>query len=235
MAPRYTGPRHDGWILVVPYKGTRAAKSRLSIQHDRHLAIDDDLRPHLARAFLLDTVSTAISTSCVAQVIVVSGDPSIAMHLPEATILPDPCLGLNAAISAGLSQARLHYPDAPRAILTGDLPGLRADDLRYALQLAETNPLGVVADHAGTGTTTLTELPGQQMLPRFGPDSFLKHLQSGHQNLSISMKSTLRQDVDTPQDFHQALRLGVGKATAEAVASYYGSHQRLELLLERTP
>src|SRR5699024_11004506 len=143
----------QSWCVVIPFKGTPRAKSRLSFSHANYFSINESLRARLARAFLYDTVTAVLSASRVARVIVVSGDPTLEDRLSEVTVLADPGGGLNAAISAGITHARTTLLEAPVAVVTGDLPCLTARDLQNALELAEHHPLCVVADHAGTGTT----------------------------------------------------------------------------------
>lgn len=207
------------WTVIIPFKGTPATKSRLSISQGDYLGIDEKSRLHLARAFLQDTVTAALATDCVGHAVVVSGDPTLRLDMAKTTVLPEPKPGLNAAILAGIGHAQTNLAQTPIAVLTGDLPSLEADDLHEALQLAEDYPLSVVADQAGTGTTALLGLPGATLWPQFGAGSFHKHCRAGYHNLPIPLYSTLRQDVDTPGDLHRALDRGVGTATLEAMNS----------------
>src|SRR5690625_2704377 len=205
------------WTVIIPFKGTPATKSRLSMPQNDYPGIDEAARLQLARAFLQDTVNAALATDCVGHVIVVSGDPTLQLDLADTTVLPEPKPGLNVAIIAGLTYARANRAQTPLAILTGDLPSLEAHDLDEALQLAEQYPLSVVADQAGTGTTALLGLPGAALWPQFGAGSFHKHCRAGYHSLPIPLYSTLRQDVDTPENLHRAVERGVGAATLEAM------------------
>lgn len=202
------------WTVVIPFKGSPAAKSRLAVADEHHPPVETDLRVRLSVAFLQDTVAAVLSTPCVGRVIVVTSDVASSSSLSAAiTIVPDPGQGLNAAISAGLQLAQTATPDAPVAVLTGDLPTLATDDLAAALELAQQYPRGVVPDHLGIGTTMITGLAGEILTPRFGGSSHHAHQREGHTSLAVSNRSTLRQDVDTPRDLARALRQGVGIAT----------------------
>jgi 2-phospho-L-lactate guanylyltransferase len=228
------------WTLVVPFKGSSAAKSRLSIAQDQYQPLEDDaLRLRLARAFLQDTVAAALDANNVMQVVVVSSDPLLRQSLNKMKLIEDPGEGLNAAISAGFAHARVITPDTPVAVLTGDLPGLVSADLELALQAAENYPLSVVADHAFSGTTMITALPGHNLEPKFGTNSHQKHIDSGYHSIAISPESTLRHDVDTPRDLARALRNGVGVATADVISTLSRRTGEkihyITLPLERTP
>lgn len=227
------------WNVVIPFKGSHFAKSRLSLPHGSYPpVVDDSIRLQLARAFLEDTVAAALAVRRVAQVIVVSSDRALRSSLKKIDFVDDPSEGLNAAISAGVAHARILAAGNPVAVLTGDLPGLAPKDLEVALQAAEDYPLSMVADHAFSGTTMITGLPGTAIEPKFGLDSHKRHIQGGYRSLAVSLDSTLRHDVDTPADLAQALRNGVGTATAnviDAVSQHMDEEiGYTELPLERT-
>jgi 2-phospho-L-lactate guanylyltransferase len=69
-----------------------------------------------------------------------------------------------------------------------------------------------VVDSAGTGTTLLAAAPGIALAPEYGLSSRATHLRSGA--VELPGAPGLRLDVDTPDDLAEALRLGVGEATA---------------------
>lgn len=226
------------WTIVIPFKGSPEAKSRLSVAAGGYPALENNLRLRFARAFVQDTVQATLRTDNVGDVIVVSSDAIIVANLPNTITIPDPGKGLNAAITAGLAHAEAVTPHAPVAVMTGDLPGLNPADLQAALRLAAQYPRCVVADHTGAGTTTLTGLPGERLIPRFGNDSHYRHQQDGHHSLAIPLDSTLRQDVDTPIDLRHALTRGVGEATRAVVHAAQSSLSDTSLpaaSLERTP
>ena len=190
-------------VIVIPVKGGASAKSRLGG--------DEAFRAALARAMALDTIEAALA---VAPVIVVTG-PELAADAAAlgATVVPDPGMGLNPAIEAGLglvstgsthsvgetrstgSTGSTHSAGATSAVLLGDLPGLDPRELRAALAAAK-NERNFVADADGVGTV-LTVARASHAL-RFGPHSREAHTSEGYVEL-LEPWPSLRRDVDLPQ------------------------------------
>jgi 2-phospho-L-lactate guanylyltransferase len=200
-----------GWRVVVPVKALDHAKSRLSTRTAGR-------RRSLALAFALDTVRAARACPEVAAVLVVADaevrGPVVGLG---ADWLPDPGLGLNAAVEAG---AAAMQAGAPVAALVGDLPALRPEELGLALRLAREVDRGLVADAAGVGSTLLAARSGDPLEPRFGARSRAAHRATGAVELegAPGALAGLRRDVDTEVELWDALRLGVGPATAAALA-----------------
>ncbi len=218
------------WIAVVPVKGNPGAKSRLGELPERAL---------LADAFALDTVAAALAARGIERVLVVTGDEQIAARLAalgaevvaEEASAGEPSAGepsagdtrmpgdpMNAAIRRGLTVARTRFPLSNLLVLTGDLPALAPADLERALALAAEHERSMVADVAGTGTTTLLALAGVPIEPRFGPGSRVAHEAAGHVPLEIPPATGIRSDVDAPADLLVAGRLGLGQYTRPLVA-----------------
>lgn len=206
------------WTLVVPVKRLDAAKTRLD-------ALAGDRRPDLALALARDTVAAA--TACRGVTVLVVSDDTRAVSALEtvgAVCVPDvPDAGLNPALAYGADEARRHDPGTSVAALSADLPALRPAALARALTTARGHPTAFVADAAGTGTTLLTARADASLTPRFGPRSRARHAADGAYELGGSALASLRRDVDTEVDLRDALRLGVGPATAE-VAAALGLH-----------
>ncbi|GGF16826.1 2-phospho-L-lactate guanylyltransferase [Subtercola lobariae] len=207
------------WVVVLPVKGSTASKTRLA-----EFPLSPDERRALALAFARDTLSAIRSATDVTHTIVVTSDAEATEALAAlgAEIVPDPLDGLNAAITEGLRFARRHYPQAASAVMTADLPTLATSDVDRMLGLAAGHPKTFVADAAGTGTTTITALPGIDVAPLFGPHSAARHAAAGLASLPVEADSSVRRDVDTPADLERALRGGVGVFTARALAGSGG-------------
>ncbi|WP_308797583.1 2-phospho-L-lactate guanylyltransferase [Agromyces silvae] len=124
--------------------------------------------------------------------------------------------GLTAAIAFGVAHARGTGAGGV-AVLLGDLPCLRSDDLDDALALAAEHPLAFVSDADGTGTTLATARAGVRFEPHFGPDSAAGHRRAGFVPLEASAR--LRRDVDTLAALEDAIALGTGPHTAHVVAT----------------
>lgn len=213
-------PAGGGWWIVVPLKAGAEAKSRLA--PDPRLGGDPRLRAMFARTFFTDTVVALRASPRVAGVVTVVGDRS---GIPAAeaagtvvVVQPTGTAGdLNAALRAGIAAIHVDHPGVPVAIALGDLPALRSHSATVALDLA--GRLGgtvFVADAEGSGTTLLARSGGAPE-PRFGWGSAAAHRASGAVEISALVPADLRLDVDTTADLDAAVRLGVGRATTDAL------------------
>jgi 2-phospho-L-lactate guanylyltransferase len=199
------------WSVVVPAKRLAVAKTRLR----PFTAHRGDGHDALVLALLADTVSAALGSELVAEVVVVTDDPAAAAlvrGLGARTVADEPDAGLNAALEHGASTAR----QPAVAALSSDLPALRSEELTAALQAASAVPRAYVADAPGTGTTLLTAV-GVPLRPSFGPGSADAHRAGGATPLTGPWPGLVR-DVDTETDLRAALTLGAGpRTTALAV------------------
>ena len=194
------------WSVVVPAKRLAVAKTRLR-PLTRSLGDGHDA---LVLALLADTVSAAMACPLVAEVVVVTDDPTaggLAHGLGARTVADEPDQGLNAALEHGARSAA----GPAVAALSSDLPALRPDQLAAALRAAAGFPRAFVADVQGTGTTLLTAV-GVPLRPAFGPSSAEAHRVGGAVALSGSWPGLVR-DVDTDADLRTALALGAGPRT----------------------
>ena len=199
------------WHLVVPVKGGAAAKSRL------HPPVGVG-REELALALATDCLTISCAGMPAARVLVVTSDERVARMAVGlgARVVADPGAGLNAAVAAGRDHVLAHAPGTPVAVLLGDLPALRAEDLTAALGAAAAYPLAVVPDAAGDGTVLLTALSAAELAPSFGKDSAARHRAAGHHLLELDLPR-LRTDVDDDDALQAVLALGVGAATRRAL------------------
>lgn len=197
------------WRLVVPVKDARLAKSRLAVSSPA-------VRTELARAMALDTLEAAAAAVGPGSLVVVTSDGPVASTARAwgATVLADPGAGLDAAVRAGLTAGTDRADPGPRgwAVLLGDLPALRARDLRTALDHCARHAAAVVPDASGDGTTLLTSTTGPPE-PRFGPGSAHRHARDA--TVLVLRLPRLRQDVDVAQDLTRAAALGVGRRTRQ--------------------
>nr|WP_306238060.1 MULTISPECIES: 2-phospho-L-lactate guanylyltransferase [unclassified Ornithinimicrobium] len=195
--------------MVVPVKEASIAKSRL--QPPPPLS-----RPALARALAQDTLEAVCRGLPPADVVTVTSDDHIAAIAASlgCTVVDDPGAGLNAAVREGLQVASV--PGAAVAVLLGDLPALRAEDLLAGLAACGQHERAVVPDLLGTGTVLLTGGPGVTLTPRFGTGSAARHAERAV-TLALDLPR-LRQDVDDLADLTAAAQLGVGPHTARVLA-----------------
>ena len=202
------------WSVVIPVKVLARAKSRLAGPRG-------PARSELALAMAADTVRAAAACLAVATVVVVTDDPAAASVLGALgawVVADEPDAGLNPALAHGAAMAVASWPDRGTAALAADLPALRPAELDRGLRAAAQWPEAFVADAAGTGTTLYAARPGEAFRPRFGPGSATRYRDGGATEILLSDVPSLRSDVDTPADLHNAIGLGVGPRTAELAA-----------------
>jgi 2-phospho-L-lactate guanylyltransferase len=203
------------WCLVVPVKRLGLAKTRLG-------TVAGGLRADLALAFALDTVSAALACDAVVAVVAVTDDEIARTALTDlgAHVVPDaPNAGLNPALAHGADAALARYPRHGVGALSADLPALRPAELGRVLTAAGKHRTAFVSDAAGTGTTLLVARPGEVFAPQFGTRSSARHRAAEVFELDLPDVPTVRRDVDTEVDLHDAERLGVGPRTAAVVAA----------------
>lgn len=212
---------------VIAVKSLGLAKSRLA---DRLPPPD---RPHLVLAMLADTVVAATATPEIESVTVVTPDARVSdlVHGLGARVIPEPTApdhrsGLNAALSAAADAVRDTHGPVELLALQADLPALRPRELSGMLTTAAAHRRAVVVDHEGTGTVALLVRDGNAPLdPLFGTDSARRHIAAGAVEL-LGDWPGLRQDVDTADDLHRALALGVGVNTSALLSELNVSHRR---------
>ena len=204
----------DGWTVILPLKGGPGAKSRLGAPSA------------LATAIALDCLDAVLAAERVDAVVVVTPDPQLAAEAITAGARVQaesaPGGGLLAAVADGLRTVRGRC-----AVLLGDLPALRPEDLGLALELAagllnrspggSRPPMAFVPDAEGTGTVLLTALTPAAMRPSFGPASANAHQAVGALRMDVDLPR-LRRDVDTQADLRTAIEFGVGPRTRAVLA-----------------
>jgi 2-phospho-L-lactate guanylyltransferase len=200
--------------VVIPVKGTALAKSRLGVS--------EQTRAKLALAFALDTVAAAVAAETVATVLVVTGSRDVAdavLPLGASVVYEDGTPGLNPSIEHAIGAARRDFPGAPVAVLLGDLPALRPEELDTALLAARGQRLSMVADAAGVGTVLVCALDAAEHTVRFGGASRAAHREAGYVDLTSTVSSGLRSDIDTVEDLESARPLPVGPHTSRVLAA----------------
>jgi 2-phospho-L-lactate/phosphoenolpyruvate guanylyltransferase len=215
--PRFT--------IVIAVKSPERGKSRLSDLPKRQ-------RAALARAFAADVIAVAVATAGPGGVLVVSDDVGIAKLASDLAAVPiaeRPAGGLNPALLQGRDAAARLRPDSSIVALQGDLPAIRLEELRAAIEEAESLPApSFVPDSTGSGTALLYWPDAMTFRPSFGEQSAQRHRDGGAVDLSTDTHGAaarwagLRRDVDTTSDLREAIVLGVGPATRAVVESEPG-------------
>jgi 2-phospho-L-lactate guanylyltransferase len=205
----------DRWRLIVPVKGQLSAKSRL--HPPAGVA-----RADLAHAFALDTITAAFAVIPATQLVVVTSDEHTAAFVRDqgGIVVADGGDGLNPAIRLGIEYVERVLGLGPTAVLLGDIPTLRPQDLVNALALCARHPRALVPDAAGLGTVLLTALSPRDLDPRFGQGSAGEHSRDSIR-LDLDLPA-LRTDVDDDQALRSAFTIGVGIHTAVALGHPHG-------------
>lgn len=178
----------ERWTVVIPVKPAAAGKSRLELP--------DLDRTNLARAIALDTIDAVAACTAITRVLVVTSDPETidaVSTIAGVEVVLDTASGLLPAIRLGLETV----VGGRRAVLLGDVPGLRPTELSHALALAATAGRAFVPDADATGTVLATAGTGLAFEPRFGPESAAAHRAAGFAELGLPADWGLRRDVDT--------------------------------------
>ncbi|MFF3563633.1 2-phospho-L-lactate guanylyltransferase [Streptomyces sp. NPDC002574] len=182
--------RRWDWIVVIPQKDLRLAKSRLDL--------DSRDRRSVARALVRDTVTAARATPGVGEVIVVLDRPQDFGTVEDLDVRPvlTDGPGLNEALRHGERTARALDPRCAVASLPADLPFVEPAVLGRALAYARAHDRAFLADAECRGTTLLTAGPGQALRPSYGVESRAAHRRSGAHELTGPELASLRFDVD---------------------------------------
>lgn len=195
---------HDGAgdvALIIAVKRLAAAKTRLAPVFSART------RESVVLAMLTDTLTAATRVPSLGSITVITPDEAAAAAAAGlgADVLADPTPEghpdpLNNAIATAERAVSGSFTNI--VALQGDLPALQSQELAAA----------------ATGTAALFAF-GTRLDPRFGSDSSARHRSSGAIELTGAWPG-LRCDVDTPTDLAAARRLGVGAATARAIAAH---------------
>lgn len=205
-------PHSDLWSVIIPVKGQLTAKTRLNPPAGV-------TRADLAHAFALDTIEAALAAIPPAQLVVVTSDEHTATFVRGrgGVVVRDQGGGLNPAIAAGIGYLQAMACSGPTAVLLGDIPTLRREDLMTALGECAKHQRALVPDASGMGTVLLSALSPADLHPRFGPDSARLHAREATA-LELDLPA-LRNDVDDDAGLRQAIAIGVGRHTAVVLGS----------------
>ncbi len=219
-----SGTRTDGAgdgagdvALIIAVKRLTAAKTRLAPVFSART------REKVVLAMLVDTLTAASGVAAVGSITVITPDDDAAAAAAGlgAGVLADPTPEghadpLNNAIAVAERMVAESFSNT--VVLQGDLPALQTQELAEAIAAARQHGRSFVADRLATGTAALCAF-GTTLGPEFGTDSAARHRRSGAIELTGAWPG-LRCDVDTPADLAAARRLGVGSATARAIAPH---------------
>ena len=199
-----TVPGELDWHALVPAKELGNSKTRLG-------------RDGLAASFLSDTISALIGSTKVTALTVITPDPNVAIlveSLGGNTLLETHPSGLLHALDLGIDNVAANKGIV---VALGDLPCLRTEDVDLFLMEAESHDSSFTCDSEGTGSTMWARLPGSSAKPHFGVRSRAAHRENGA--IEIRCSPGAHRDVDTPTALWDAIRIGVGTHTLQALST----------------
>jgi len=176
-------------VVLIPVKSFRHAKRRLGGSMPDH-----------ARAELARSMATHVVAACAPlPVAVVCDDPDVAAWAGGvgATVLWEPGLGLNGAVTSGverLAAAGVRWV----TVAHGDLPRARRLD-----QLSGFDGVTLVPDRRDEGTNVIRVLARAGFRFSYGPGSFRAHLAEAFRlggRVRVLRTPILAYDVDWPDD-----------------------------------
>ena len=189
--------------VIVPCKSLTEGKSRLSP------ILEAEARKAICTRFLANTIRVALSLVPADRCHVVVGDPTAESVIAAsgATIIVDPGLGLNIALSAVRDKiCDRSTGDLALLILPIDLP--LADSGALSGFIRRKGDVVIAPDRQRSGTNTL--LVREPALRRFefhfGPKSFFQHRESARTAgfmVVVHDDPLLSFDVDEPADYHE--------------------------------
>lgn len=189
-------------IAGVPIKPFGSAKKRLTG------AIDDNQRRALARFLAANTLSSLKASGV--ENVVLAADGEVAAFAADAgcPVLAGPDSNLNE--SATQLQEYAASKQRPWLIVHADLPYLTVDALETPLRLLEQG-LAVITP-SPDGGTPLVGQADHQLVFRYGPASFQRHLVQ-MPTARVILDPRLGCDIDRPRDLEVAIRRIEGIST----------------------
>jgi 2-phospho-L-lactate guanylyltransferase len=184
---------------VVPVKSFARAKARLAP------LLHGDQRQELAGAMLEDVLAALRQVDELSGILLVSGDASardIAAAHGAKSIDDAIEEGPNAAIRLALPVLRAAQANA-MVVIPCDIPGIQAADLSRILRVLREASVVLVRATRDGGTNLLGCSPSDAIEPRFGANSFARHVQAAKSaglEPHIFAAQSLIYDIDRPED-----------------------------------
>lgn len=183
------------WTVVVPLKCGAERKTRLAS------VLSSAQRTSLTDAMATHVFSVLASTARVARLVCLAPRP---FEARTASWWVDEGRGLNQELTA----FRAAHRSESIAIVHGDLPLLREEDVRALFEAAERESAAIAPDRLRQGTNALALTPTASCVFSFGEGSFAVHRASISPAPAIVERVGLSHDIDTPQDVEAILGCG---------------------------
>ena len=184
---------------VIAVRGGPTSKSRCAA------ALPPGDRSLLTQLMLQDMIAAATRTASLTRIWVVTPTESLAIFARRhgARVIEQTSQGLNAAFALALDVIGQTAPYAPVALLPGDLPLLRPDDVEAAVALTQSAEVVLSPACSDGGTGAIVLRAGVRLPLAYGPDSFARHRREAvAAGLSSSLfeAASLGRDIDRPED-----------------------------------
>ena len=182
---------------VVPVKSLRQSKTRLSV------VLTPKERTALILAMLHDVLN-ALKSSLICKVCLVASDSAVQDLADDCKVTyhQERRHGLNPAIELGVKWCIEHEAEAV-LIVPADIPMITAEDINRIIRLGAERKCIVISPSLNGGTNALLQKPPGVIPLRFGPDSYMKHInQASCKGISVKSYWSKRVavDVDTLDD-----------------------------------
>jgi 2-phospho-L-lactate guanylyltransferase len=147
---------------------------------------------------LSDVVSAVSSSKSVDHLIVVTSDREIENIIPKnaTLLLEDRPRGINKAIIEATKYSTRMNAEAT-LVIPADLPLIKPHDIDTIISKGKTKPTVILSPSLNGGTNILYRAPPQIIEPKFGKNSFQKHLEESRKiNIEPKIYSTPRVSLD---------------------------------------
>lgn len=193
-------------VAIIPVKEFKKSKTRLS------KLFTANLRVKLVKEMLKNVLFALIPSVEIKNIIVVTPNKQIAFIRDldrRIRILHDNGAGQIPALEKAISYAlKLFKPDAI-LIAVADMPLIRPWDVYIMLEMAREHQTVVLAPSYDGGTNVMIQNPPQIIGLKYGPKSFLKHLEEAyHRKIKVRMyfSETSSIDLDAPEDVYYLMK-----------------------------
>lgn len=182
------------WTAIVPLKLGAERKSRLARR------LTPEARVRLSDAMAANVLACVAAAPGVSRLVTLSP-----MRGVDAAWVwrQDMGRGLNAELEA----ARADLRPGALAVVFGDLPLLRTEDVSALLAAAEGAGVAIAPDRLGQGTNALAIAEGRRFAFAFGEGSFVRH-RGQAPDAAIVARPGLAHDIDTAEDLDAAIAAG---------------------------
>lgn len=207
---------------LIPMKDLPGAKMRLAA------VLDAEQRAELALAMLTDVIAACRESALFDQIAVIGRDSNVLWHAREhgAKPIAEPATldGLNEGLTFGQRYLARRVAVDELLVLPADIPLVRADDVRAAVEaLGDSGARAVIVRARDGGTNALAMRPAEAVPMHFGPRSCNAHIaaarDAGVEIVELA-NERLSFDVDAPEDLEALATAPIAGMLGAATAGW---------------